>query len=172
VYGIGEVTWWDKVNRILCVKIVDSYVEVIHNQPQHRQEELLANIINWRDVMTTFTKDMLRTGMRVKYNNDQTAMVLKDIGILAMDGGFNFLSHLDDDIQDKDNNDNTEWSIDSVYEGYEGNSNILDLKNLGKLIWKREDKSPEQVQLDILLKQISELNTQANKLQETINVKA
>jgi hypothetical protein len=122
--------------------------------------------------MTTFTKDMLRTGMRVKYSNDQIAIVLKDIGILAMDDGFNFLSHLDDHLQDKDNDDNTEWSIDSVYEGYEGNSNILDLKNLGTLIWKREDKSPEQIQLGVLLKQISELNAQATKLQEIINVKA
>jgi hypothetical protein len=122
--------------------------------------------------MTVFTKDMLRTGMRIKYNNEQVAIVLKDIGVLGMATGFNKLTHLNEHLKDVDAMSDKEWDVESVWKGFEANANVLNLKALGDLIWKREDKSPEQTQLDILLKQISELNTQATKLQEIINVKA
>ncbi|WP_443698970.1 hypothetical protein [Pseudomonas sp.] len=123
--------------------------------------------------MTTFTKDMLRTGMRIKYNNGQVAIVLKDIGVLGMHDGFNNLSHLNDSLKDTEQfDDQVDWDVESVWKGYENNAKVLNFKALGDFIWKREEKSPEQLQLDILLKQISELNTQATKLQEIINVKA
>ena len=114
-----------------------------------------------------FTKDMLRTGMRVIYNNGQVAIVLKDINVLISKDGFCLLNHLDSDMcYDHQHN---QWSVKAVHEGYTANSDVLNFSDLGKLLWKREVQTPEQKQLQEVMTKISELQSQAEKLQELIN---
>lgn len=118
--------------------------------------------------MTTFTKDMLRTGVRVVTAKGKAFIYIEDLNSFVGEQTARSLGSYDNTLQHLGNTNDT---VCEIYRGYVFDL-FLNIDALGTFIWKREDKSPEQIQLDLLLKQISELNAQAIKLQEIINVKA
>lgn len=114
----------------------------------------------------------LRTGMRVMYDNGGVAIVLKDVGVFATAAGYNSMASFAEDLElvDQLTPDAAGWTIQAVYEGYTRNANVLNTNDLGRKLWTRPPKqTQEQKQLDIVLTQIQELQSQAEKLQELIN---
>ena len=117
-----------------------------------------------------FTKAMLKTGMRVvhgKHSRDDAkiCIVVKDLNkIMFADGSWNYLSSYAEDLTMSGGI----WDITEVYDCPD--SKVLDFTvNSQPLLWKRVDTTEEQKQLDILMKQITDLQTQAEKLQVLIN---
>lgn len=90
---------------------------------------------------------------------------MKDIGTLALQGGFNYINDLDDQlIFDYD----SDWTVDAVYQGYTTNSDVLNFQALGELVWKRNKQTPEQKQLQEVMDKISDLQKQAEILQSMV----
>lgn len=119
-----------------------------------------------KDMNKTFTKDMLKTGMRVVDRNGATRIVMKGvddsegylIGTLWVD-----LKNYRDDLID----DVGIAGIDimEVYAAPDVKTSMLFIGEKGALLWKREEKTKEE-----LLKEqrIVELEQQVKDLAETI----
>lgn len=112
-------------------------------------------------------KSDLKTGMRVVHGNHPRAtepcIVVNDLNkILFKDGGYNIINSYNEDLKD-----GGVWDITEIYAVPE--RDILNFDVKGDLLWKREEKTPEQIQLDKVMNQIIELQKQAQQLQELIN---
>lgn len=112
-------------------------------------------------------KSDLKTGMRVVHGRHprrtEAAIVVSDLGkIMFKDGSYNYLHSYYGDLKCSD-----VWDITEVYAAPARDVLNFDVK--GDLLWKREEKTPEQIQLDKVMNQITELQKQASQLQELIN---
>lgn len=110
-----------------------------------------------------FTKDMLRTGMRVVHRNGDVGIVLKDIKCIAEQDGFCNLANYSESLSyhNSDRRITSKWDIVKVYEGFTLDNRILDFKSFGCLIWERKEETEQQ-------KQIRELEETIKKAQEQI----
>lgn len=107
----------------------------------------------------------LKSGMRVKHGNhperhSEYGIVFVDLGkIIYQEGTWNYLSMFTDDLKHT-----KVWDITEVYSG--SPFKPIDFKHVEDLLWKRNGTSPEQLQLEGVLKQIDEAISVIIKLQE------
>lgn len=104
-----------------------------------------------------FDKSKLTTGMRVVHNNGDVGIVLKDIGVIAYKDGFNM-------IEDIDSDDELDWEIYKVYEGYAAHCAVLDHSRLGELIWERKEETEQQKRIRELKETIDNAGKQLEEL--------
>jgi len=120
---------------------------------------------------TQMKKSDLKSGMRIVHgkhdrHEDQFAIVVVDTGkIFFADGGWNYLDSYEEDLT----RGSGVWDITEVYDAPDHGMLNFDVK--GDLLWKRETKTPEQIQLDKITAQIAELSDQADKLQSLMKNK-
>jgi hypothetical protein len=121
----------------------------------------------------TFTKDMLKTGMRVIHGKhprhaDSYAIVVNDLDkIVFNNSGWNSISG---SYKEDLGGWSASWDITEVYEAPD--SGILDFSLAGKLIWQHnKPKTSEQLQLDKVMSQIEQLQQEANTLKGLIESK-
>lgn len=112
-------------------------------------------------------KNMLQNGMRVKLRNDCMYTYIDGYftNIKITKDGLNYLSEVDswaDDLRYyKWDNVESEWDVMKIF----AKVNIYDYFNndiKGRVIWKRDEKSPEQIELESLQQQAQDI---ANRIQ-------
>lgn len=114
-----------------------------------------------------FTKNDLKTGMRVVRPCGKVGLIVKDLDIISYeDGRYVDLSSYTEDMTYK-YAALREFDIDTVYSGTT-TSYLMDLKQLGKLLWKREEKSPEQIEAENITKEIESLKLRLEELSKKI----
>lgn len=118
-----------------------------------------------------FTKNDLKTGMRVVHRNERVGIVLKDGGIIYYPACstetlsfFTNISSLEDGLSSRLFE---AWDIIEVYSGYLDGW-IMNIKELGDLLWKREEKSPEQIEAEKIAKEIESLKLRLEELSKKI----
>lgn len=161
-------TYWyaDKIGQVFDVR--ESAYNYVCNDTEHAFDKDDVEVIE-ESKMNTFTKSNLKTGMRILTESGTEYMVFLDaahsyglggkdcvVSIVKGDTTWNPLHYIDDSeiIEVKQAAHPFDFLWD--WEGYE-------------TIWKREEKTPEQIQLDKVMDQIAELQKQAQELQELIN---
>ena len=114
-------------------------------------------------------KSDLKTGMRVVHGKHPsgpiTGIVICDMGLVVFDGvngGYNYLDNYTTQLLGS----NSVWDITEVYDV--DLNEVLNPNKKKKLIWKREEKSESQKQLDNVIAKLAELQKEAEQLQETI----
>lgn len=114
-------------------------------------------------------KSDLKSGMRVVHGNHPkgpiTGIVILDMGLIVFDSGniaYNYL----DEYTPQLFGSSLFWDITEVYDADLGE--VLNPNRKSKLIWRREDKSESEKQLDLVLEKLAELQKEAEQLQETI----
>lgn len=114
-------------------------------------------------------KSDLKSGMHVELRNGHTYMVLTDgyYGgfCLILIGAVGWASDAwDEDMtcQESKNLDVMKVHTAPIY-------NVMEISNQRKLVWEREEQTPEQKQLQQVLIKISELQDHADNLKELIN---
>lgn len=115
------------------------------------------------DMNKDFTKDMLRTGMRVVHRNGMVGIVFKDVGVISYGpvAGFNSLKNYEY-FEESFCEDEVDYAylVDKVYAGYQ-DGYIINFNKLGELIWERKEETEQQ-------RQIRELQDTIKKAQEQI----
>lgn len=97
----------------------------------------------------------LKTGMRVVHKNGKIGIIFADMGIIGYKGGYNLVNSLNTNLQDRDGE--SEWDVDKVYGGYVYHSGLLDLSQLGSLVWDRYDTATAKInELEATIKQAQE----------------
>lgn len=111
----------------------------------------------------TFTKSDLKDGMRVVYRNSDERYVLDGafLRIYLVNGVKNFqrTNHVDsytEDLLDDPNNGKSDLDIMKV------------IDRDGTVLFEREEKSQQEIEMEKLQKQIAELQEQANKLKQSM----
>jgi hypothetical protein len=119
----------------------------------------------------TMKKSDLKSGMRVLTHSQRLGIVLKDIGVLAwIGGGYTNLTSYREDLKYLGPSEMySGMDIHIVFEGFTQDSDVLNFNETGVLLWDRREKTPEQIQLDIVIEKIAELQTQASELQNLVN---
>ena len=119
-----------------------------------------------KDMNKTFTKDMLKTGMRVVDRKGATRIVMK--GVDDSEGYligtlWSYLKNYKSDLTD----DTGYAGIDimKVYAAPDVKTLMLSIGEKGSLLWKREEKTKEEL---IKEQRIVELEQQAKELAQTI----
>ena len=115
-----------------------------------------------------FTKDMLRTGMRVVHRNGMVGIVFKDVGVISYGSvaGYNSLKGFEY-FEESSCEDDVDYAylIDRVYEGYQ-DSFIINFNKLGELIWERKEETEQQKQIQELQETIKKAQDQIERLQK------
>ena len=106
----------------------------------------------------------MKTGMRVMTADGWFGICLNLEGknVIVSEKDYLFIDAMRDDMTCEN------ASGCNVVEGYDLPTSYLHMINpnvKGDLLWKREQKTEEQKQLDILMQQITDLQKQAEKLQ-------
>lgn len=117
------------------------------------------------------TKGDLKTGMRVVTADGWFGICLLNLGGERMDivaSGNDYLN-IDSMKDDMTCEGATGCTVVEVYAQPSNRRCMLDPDVKGELLWKRETKSPAQIELESLQMKISELQDQATKLQELIS---
>lgn len=97
----------------------------------------------------------LKTGMRVMHKNGKIGIVFADVGVIGYKGGYNLVAFLNYNLQDREGD--SEWDVDKVYGGYVYHSGLLDLNDLGSLVWDRYDPNAAKIdELEATIKQAQE----------------
>lgn len=114
-----------------------------------------------------FTKAMLKTGMRVVHGKhprqNEPCIVINDLDMFMFkDGGYNYISSYSEELKNSH-----VWDVTAVYAAPE--RDVLNFDLCGELLWQKVEQTPEQKQLQEVMTKISELQNQANKLQELVN---
>jgi hypothetical protein len=124
--------------------------------------------------MQTFTKDDLKTGMILVFKNNETAMVLLDTANGDIVSGENWfpLKDFSDEELFTEGTSMRSGGVAAVYQpvcNVDFNLAKFDHKSKNyKQIWKREEKSQSQIELEKLQQQITELQKQADKIKATM----
>lgn len=104
-----------------------------------------------------FTKDSLKTGMRVVLRDGRTFIVMKDVdgvGYIVSESCHNPLDYYTEGLEEKYGS--TRLDIVEVY-SFSSQSGLLNLREKGTLLWKRE--TPEQ-------KRVKEINEEIKALEK------
>lgn len=112
-----------------------------------------------------FTKDMLRTGMRVVHRNGKVGIILKDIDVIALENGYNNVESYSDRIIVHSYDES--WDIMKVYGGYQNNRKVLDFNELGQLVWERKEETEQQKRIRELQETIKKAQYQLEELKES-----
>lgn len=117
-----------------------------------------------------FTKDMLRTGMRVVHRNGEVGIVFKDVSTIGYKDGFDCLKGYDENlyILERDWDGCADWDIMKVYDGYSQHTNLINFNKLGELIWERKEETEQQKQIRELQETIKKAEEQIEKLKKGI----
>lgn len=100
-----------------------------------------------------------KTGMRVLYANGQVGMVMKDLGVVLFEDGYNFIEDTDSGI------DRAGWNISKVYLAPTAYSEILNLARKGPKVWSNE-LSKLLGKRETLTLQINEVKAQLKSLED------
>lgn len=114
-------------------------------------------------------KSDLKSGMHVELRNGHTYMVLTDgyyggfcLVLVGAVGWANDVWNEDMTCRESNGLDIMKVHTTPIY-------NVMEISNQRKLVWERVEQTPEQKQLQEVMTKISELQDQANKLQELVN---
>lgn len=121
-----------------------------------------------------FTKEDLKTGMRVTCRNRERFIVLKDVNILAQDSsqqefGYLFLDSYSENLVFQDKGE-SKWDVMEIVAFPVNHTDVLNLNARHKetFLWKRVEKSETQIQIEGLEAIIKQAQEQINKLKESI----
>lgn len=122
-----------------------------------------------------FSKDGLKTGMLLTFSRGQKAIVLKDfndkgdIMLYTTEDGWDYLSLLYDNLES-----DTDWlgNVVSIHRLHPYYVLSRTMEENSKLIWKREEKSPEQIAYEQLQAQIADEETRHNKSMKALREQA
>lgn len=167
---LGSYWYADKLGQVFDVVDYSN-----PNQPTfayHVKDCKEGNLFNKNDVEIineekVMKKSDLRTGMRVVHGKhprqEGYAIVVCDLDkIFFKSGGWNSLQTYNDDLTGSCSS----WDITEVYDVPD--YSVLNFEVAGELLWRRETKSAEQIQLDVLQEKIVELTREAEKLQKLV----
>lgn len=135
-----------------------------HNGEAYLSLYKVKKIEEQGDMNKEFTKDILRTGMRVVHRNGKIGIILKDIDVIALENGYNSVKSYSDRLLVHFYDDG--WDIMKVYEGYQNNRKVIDFNELGELIWERKEETEQQKQIRELQETIKKAQEQIEKLQK------
>lgn len=129
--------------------------------------------VSWNNINGDYTvikscnaqpKDLLQMGRIVKHKNDAWGFVLKES--ILYPHGLNLISIFDDNLA----TNGGRYDIVEIYEATE--MSCFDVcekvKNIGKLLWKREEKTPQQIEIEEIEKKQRELAEKQKKLADRI----
>lgn len=126
-----------------------------------------VELINEEEVMK---KNDLKTGMRVVTQDGWSGiyLCLENRTIIVSENDYLDVDGIDDKLlcQGVDS-----CNIVEIYAQPKTLSKMLDPSVRGDLVWKRQEKSEEQIQLEKITAQIDELKSQADKLQSLMKNK-
>lgn len=115
----------------------------------------------------TMKKGDLKTGMRVVTADGWFGICLNLEGknVIVSEKDYLFIDTMTDDMTYKDASG---CNVVEVYGLPKSYLHMINPNVKGDLLWKRDQKTEEQKQLDILLEQITDLQKQAEKLQSIV----
>jgi hypothetical protein len=148
---------WMYKSEIL--KVVDSDNDTMLNHINLMYVNLHAEdfklVEEKQEVKKQFSVDDLCTGMRVKYRNGKIGIVLKDIGAIGTECGYNSIEFY---------GRNDAYDIVEVYDGFRHSGYVLNFNKLGNLIWQLEEKTEQQKQIEALEETIKQAQRQIAEL--------
>jgi len=172
VIKAGLKSYWyaDKVGQTFEVTPFDGtywgYKLVSNESHGSYFDKYDVEIINEEKIMK---KSDLKSGMHVELRNGHTYMVLTDgyyggfcLVLIGAIGWANDAWNEDMTCRESKDLDIMKVHTPPIY-------NVMEISNQRKLVWERVEQTPEQKQLQQMLTKISELQTQAEKLQGLIN---
>ena len=154
----NSVESYDRTNQTLTMPQVGS---ILHQDIKSLPEQ--ENIMK-----KDFSKADLRTGMKVVLRNEMKYIVMLDVNgedlFTNRDFGLMRFYTYQENLTCKPELicNNRDWDIVEVYRAH-NNSLALDTESLGNLLWKREEKSPEQIAYEQLQAQIADEETRHNE---------
>lgn len=124
----------------------------------------------WEGILTPYNpqpKDLLQMGVIAKLKNGKMGFVLKENIIYKT--SLTALEAFNNDLTCNTPHCHI-WDISEIYEStqhscFESNG---DISHLGKLLWKREEKTPQQIELEEIEKKQRELAEEQKKLADRI----
>lgn len=162
---LTKAGWGDHIDLNSVYEVVDNvYPSVKHGKVDIACVTMFARDFELvEEEKKMFTKSDLKTGMRVVHRNGEVGIVVKDLDVIIFKSGRNSLQNYTEDLLNSVHHayDISEVHLTSI--GY-----FLDLEVLGDLLWKREEKSPEQIEAEAISKEISVLQSRLDELSKKL----
>lgn len=162
--------WYaDKIGEIYTIQNYspDTRCYIMVEKALATREEDLA-LVN--DQSTDDLKNILKNGARVKCRNGEMFTLIDGVFVCPSPKsctGMGWLCTVDDFLEDQDIVGD-EWDIVEIYDKPSHSYNYFAYDyHPTKLLWKREEKSPQQLELEKLQEQVRNLSDRIKMLQES-----